>query len=265
MKSLISFLLLTLMCFVASCTNKSHDVDEKENYDAKKMLQGIWIDEESLQPVWRADHDSIFYADSTSVPVAFKIVGDSILLGSGEQEVRYAIIQQTQERFSFRNQNDEEVMLVKSKDVSDAYAFTKRPPVSLNQNNRIARDTVLYVGEKRLHCYVNVNPTKYKVYVTSFNPDGVEVSNVYYDNTIHLAVYEGNRKLYGHEFKKQDFTNLVPSDFMEKAILSDLVFGKVVNGDIHYQAQFVIPDSNTSFYVAVKVSSKGEVTLDRDK
>jgi hypothetical protein len=52
---------------------------------------------------------------------------------------------------------------------------------------------------------------------------------------------------------------------MEKAILSDLVFSKVVNGDIHYQAQFVIPDSNTSFYVAVKVSSKGEVKLDRDK
>ena len=81
MKSLISFLLLTLICFVASCTNKSHDVVEEENLDAKKMLQGIWIDEESLQPVWRADHDSIFYADSTSVPVAFKIIGDSIQLG----------------------------------------------------------------------------------------------------------------------------------------------------------------------------------------
>lgn len=248
-----------------SCSNKSHDVDEEENLDAKKMLQGIWIDEESLQPVWRAEHDSIFYADSTSVPVMFKIIGDSIQFSNGEQRVRYAIIQQTKERFSFRNQNDEEVILVRSREVSDAYAFTKRQPVSLNQNIRIARDTVLYVGEKRVHCYVNINPTKYRVYVTSFNPDGVEVSNVYYDNIIHLAVYEWKKKLYGHDFKKQDFANLIPNDFMEKGILSDLVFNKVLNGDIHYQAQFVIPDSNTSFYVEVRVSSKGEITLSGDK
>ncbi len=59
--------------------------------------------------------------------------------------------------------------------------------LALNQNTLIKRDTVVVRGDEKYHLYVQVNPTSYKVYKSSYNDDGVEVDNVYYDNIVNLA------------------------------------------------------------------------------
>ena len=47
------------------------------------MLQGIWVDSETGDVSFQVKGDTIFYSDTTSMPAYFKVVGDSLILGSG--------------------------------------------------------------------------------------------------------------------------------------------------------------------------------------
>ena len=51
-----------------------------EDKEAKQMLEGIWINEDEQSVAFRAKGDSIFYPDSTSLPVAFQIFGDTLVM-----------------------------------------------------------------------------------------------------------------------------------------------------------------------------------------
>ena len=57
-----------------ACTgnkNSYFSEEEKEDSNAKEMLQGIWLDDETESPLMRVEGDTIFYADSQSAPIAF--------------------------------------------------------------------------------------------------------------------------------------------------------------------------------------------------
>ena len=54
--------------------------------------------------------------------------------------------------------------------------------------------------------------------------EGLGVDNVYYDNIIHICVYEGRKSLYAKDITKQMFKGVVPDDFLQWAILSDMDF-----------------------------------------
>ena len=192
------------------------------------MLQGIWISADDESPVLMAKGDSIFYPDSTSVPVAYKIISDTLFL-SGATETSYAIERQTEHLFQFRNQNGDLVRLVKSEDASDFSYFDSKPPVV--------------------------------VIKTSYNDEGMEVGNVYYDNTVHFAIFIGAQRLYSHDFRKQDFQKLLPMLDIKQAILSDMEFEKTDESGIHYHALLGIPDTATSYMVEVSVSYQGKLSM----
>ena len=61
--------------------------------EAKAMLQGIWLDDETENVTLSVRGDTIFYSDSTSMPAYFKIVGDSLVFATG---TKYGIVKQTE-------------------------------------------------------------------------------------------------------------------------------------------------------------------------
>ena len=152
-------------------------------------------------------------------------------------------------------------LLAKSDGKELEQAFEQEPSVTLNQRKTIKRDTVVFSGADRYHCYVQVNPTKQKVFKSKINDDGVSVDNVYYDNSIRVSIFEGRSRIYQHDFHKEDFARLVPQDFLRQSILSDIL---VIDNDaesVNYNAHLVMPDSPSSYIINVKISYKGKMSM----
>lgn len=256
-------LLLLVACLVG-CKKTSKDAPvepaRQENLKAKKMLQGIWVNEDAGDVAFSAVGDTISYPDSLSMPVHFMILGDTLVL-KGEKTVKYPIVKQTEHLFIFKNQNNEAVRLVKSDNPDDIYSFEEKRIQTVNQRKLIKRDTVVIYNNERYHCYVQVNPTTYKVYASTYNDEGVEVQNIYYDNIIHISVFNGARKVFSKDFYKKDFAQQVPQDFLRQSVLSDFEFGRLDNEGVHYTAMLCIPDSPSSYVVEVKISYEGKLSL----
>jgi len=224
------------------------------------MLQGIWVNSVEGDVAFRAKGDTLFYPDTTSMPVKFRIIGDTLELQDVDM-VKYPVIKQTENLFQFRNQNGDVVSLKRSEDPVDAMSFRRAIPHVLNQNKLIKKDTVIFWNSERYHIYTQVNPTTYKVIKTSYNDEGVEVSNVYYDNIINLAIFNGARRLYSSDFHKSAFKSHVPAEFLSQSVLSDMTFEKADADGLHSMAYLGIPDSQANFIVEVLVSWTGKMTL----
>ena len=253
--------LLVLGAIVFSCKNSGIKPSHPhEDMKAKQMLQGIWMNEDDQDVAFKVEGDTIYYPDSISQPVYFRIIGDTLVL-HGANDIKYPILRQTPHLFVFRNQGGEQVHLVLSSNVDDAFLFSGKHPLALNQHKVIKRDTVLIHREKKYHSYVQVNPTTYKVVKTSYNDDGVEVDNFYYDNIINLHVYQGSQKLFSRDFRKQFFASKVPHDFLNQAVLSDMVFKNIDDAGLHYVVSLVVPDSKSSFEVELILNFSGHLQL----
>ncbi|MBQ3629828.1 MAG: DUF4738 domain-containing protein [Prevotella sp.] len=233
------------------------DVEEHENAEAKAMLQGIWTERGTDDVSFRAEGDSIYYPDETSQPTAFRIIGDSLELGKN----RYLIVRQTENFFCFRNQAGDEVELVKSEQVDDTLAFIHRQPEMLNVTEVVKFDSVVNYNGKRYHWYIAVNPTRQRVTKMVYNNDGVGVENIYYDNIIHIGLFQGAQRLYSHNFNKQMYRNDVPQDFLEQAILGNMQFDHVDADGFHFNATICIPDGISCYMVETLVGFGGEVTM----
>lgn len=232
--------------------------DQRENLEAKRMLQGIWVDADNPEDIafW-AKGDTIYYPDTTSLPVRFQIIADTFVL-RGANEAKYPIVRQTAHLFVFKNQNGDEVRLALSEDPSDSAAFVHSQNVAVNQGKLLKRDTVVMFDNQRYHLYVQVNPTSYKVIKPTYNDDGVEVDNVYYDNIVNLNVIKGSQKLFGQDFRKQRFAGLVPDNILSQCVLSDITFKSIDKSGLLFVATLAVPDSNISYLVSVRVSFDGK-------
>lgn len=262
MKETVNIMFLGCLLGLTCCGHKAAAPEEvKEDAAAKKLLQGIWLnDDEEDDVAFRVKGDTIYYPDSTSQPVYFYIAGDTLVM-KGANVVKYPILKQAAHLFEFKVQNGDVVKLVKTDDKSYLQQFVREHTVALNQNMLIKRDTVVTDGEEKFHLYVQVNPTTYKVFKSSYNDDGVEVDNVYYDNIINLNVFRGANKVFSRDFHKQDFKHQVPASFLEQAILSDLVYDHVDKQGVHYLAVLAMPDSSTSYQVEVVISTNGHMSM----
>ena len=67
----------------------------------------------------------------------------------------------------------------------------------------IKKDSIVTYKNTRYRGYVYINPSKMKVFKTSYSENGISVDNVYYDNVIHICVYEGKKMLYGQDITKR--------------------------------------------------------------
>ena len=253
-------------CLVAltGCHDKggNQDTTVEEDVAAKKMLQGIWLNDDMDDVAFQIKGDTVYYPDSTSQPVYFWVYSDTLVM-KGANEMKYPITKLAPHLFIFKNQSGDIVKLTKTSDKSYLKQFVHERVVALNQNTLVKRDTVVNNGEARYHLYVQVNPTTFKVYKSSYNDDGVEVDNVYYDNIVNLNVFNGAQKVFSRDFHKKDFERMLPASFYSQAILSDLEFAGVDANGIKYYAILAMPDTSISYQVAVLVSFSGKWTVKR--
>lgn len=260
MKAHISLMIFFITLFIIGCgqsNNKTAQIEE--DLIAKKELQGVWINEDEEDVAFRIKGDTIYFPDNNSAPVYFRIEKDSFVM-FGINVNKYQIVKRTPNLFEFVNQNHDLVKLIKGHDKNYLKLFDRDSLIEINQNRLIKNDTIVNYNDKKYHCYVQINPTKYKVLKRTYNDDGVEVDNVYYDNIIHLSVFNGNNKVFSSNIVKKQFAELIPQSFLSQAVLSDLTFYRVDNEGIHYFAILGVPDSSNKYMVELIISYDGKFT-----
>ncbi len=259
MNRLIFILISSALILSCSQGGSSSKEVEKEDLGAKARMQGLWIDAESEDVSFRVKGDTIYYADSVNMPAYFRIIGDSLVLPSG---TRYAIERLSEHLFWFKNQNGDMVKLRKlDHEESDSMYVVNEKPSVMTYTSQVKIDSVVNYNGARYHWYIAINPTKYKVIRHSYNDDGLEVEQVYYDNIMHISVYQGARQLYSSDFRKQQYKELVPAAFLEEAILANMEYAKADADGLHFNATLCIPDGASCYLVETVVSYTGGMTM----
>ncbi len=240
--------------------SKTTEQPRDEDTVAKKMLQGIWIDEDEEDVFFKVKGDTIYYPDSTSAPAYFRILHDTLYI-EGSNVSKYPIVKQAAHVFQFKNQGGDVIQLIKSNNPEDADLFKQNSLTSLYQNQLVKRDSVVQYGADRYHWYVQINPTSYKVYCSYYNEDGVEVDNIYYDNIIHISLFKGATQIYSKDFYKKDFAKNVPQIFLKQSILSDIEYTKTDSDGFHFASSIQKPGSSSSYVIDVIISFNGKMTM----
>ena len=112
-------LIMMLATAITSCGGRQgNPADAPESLEAKRLLQGVWVDDDTEDVVFKMQGDSVFYADSTSVPSYFKVVGDTLYIGS---TARYRIEKHTEHVLWFRGRDGELMKLNKDDDLMDDF------------------------------------------------------------------------------------------------------------------------------------------------
>lgn len=261
----VAISLMVVLSAACSSTNSSNFPDEeKEDKDAKELLQGIWLEDESESPLMRMEGDTIYYADAQSAPIAFKIMRDT-LYTYGNDTTYYKIDKQAEHIFWFHAIADNLIKLHKSEDPNDSLSFARQELVIPTYNEVTQRDSVVNYNGTRYRAYVYINPSKMRVIKTTYSEDGISMDNVYYDNVMHICVYEGKKSLFASDIIKQMFAGVVPEDFLAQAVLSDTRFMKVDRNGFHYQAILAIPESSIYSIADMEVSFEGDLTITSTK
>lgn len=256
-KKLFVLLLTAMLCACGNRQNKA--VDSTEDLTAKKKLQGIWLNEDGEDVAFQVKGDSVYFPDSTSVPSYFRIESNSFVLIGGKTS-KYKIIKQTPNVFVFKDQSGEVVKLYKTNDVSYMDAFLPKTVQNINQKKVVKRDSVVFFNNEKYHCYIQINPTTYKVVRPSVNDDGVEVDNVYYDNIVNLTVFNGDKRVFSSDLRKETFEHEVPKQFLQQAIYSDLYFDRIDAEGIHFFSVLAIPETSISYLVESIIGFNGKLT-----
>ena len=233
---------------------------EEEDVKAKELLQGIWLDDDTESPLMRIIGDTIYYADSQSAPIAFRILRDT-LYTYGNDTTYYKIDKQAEHIFWFHAIADNIIKLHKSEDPNDSISFASKELFIPTYTEVTQRDSVVTYDGTRYRAYVYINPSKIRVVKTTYSDDGISMDNVYYDNVMHICVYEGKKSLYASDLTKQMFDKVVPADFLVQSILSDTKFMKVDKNGFHFQAILAIPESSIYSIANIIVSFDGKMAI----
>lgn len=256
-----------LVLFFTSCNEakKGHSAPQ-EDRNAKNMMQGAWFDELEENIVFRVKGDTIFYNDSTSQPVAFSLIDDSLCL-NGSVTTKYPIVKLTKNLLIFMNQNGDEVRLTKDDNLSQGMqeTFEKNKAIAINQRRIIKNDTVVMLGNVKNHIYIQVNPTTYKVIKTNYNDEGVRVDNIYYDNTVSICIVKNSVKTFIHDFHKKEFAEIIPSGIISQSILNNIIYERHDEKGFHFYAQVGIPDTPSNYMAEIIVTDDNKYSISKIK
>lgn len=259
----INSILLSSLLLLAACSIRPTQTMEKEseNKEAKSILQGLWMDDVTETPLLRIEGDSIYYMDTKVAPVAFKIIGDSMIT-YGSKPASYLIKKQDEYSFWFQSVLGETLKLSKSETTMDSIAFFHGQDIQEPNQTVIQKDHVVTYNQVRYHGYAYINPTQIKVINSEITEEGLEIDNVYYDNIIHICVFEGKNRLFGQDIKKQHFEHIIPAEYFQRSILSDMDFLGVNAKGYQYQATVCIPNSASCYLIDISISTDGDITYE---
>lgn len=255
--------LLACITLLTACSGHSQDKgkEEKEDLVAKELLQGTWIDDMTETPLFKVKGDTIHYIDETIRPTAFKIIGDT-LKTYGQQVASYHIKKQGEFIFWIQSAMGEILHLSKAEASIDSLLNIQESEKPELERTVIQKDDIVLFENTRYRGYVYINPTDIKVIQPTITEEGLEGENVYYDNIIHICVYEGKNRLFGRDMKKQDFEYLIPKDYFQRAILSDMEFMGVNSNGYQYQATICVPNGASCYLVNISIAKDGDITYE---
>ncbi len=235
------------------------DAAQQKDREAKTMMQGVWQDRETEQPVLKAVGDTIFFADDSSQPAYFCVVGDSLLLG----DASYFITKLNEFNLCFQNATGEEVELTKHDETIDEPVadFSIDEPKVISTTEVVNVDSVVMYGGQRYHWYVTVNPTRNRVTRTTFNADGMAVEKVYFDNIIHVSVFKQGQRLFTRDFNKRAYAADVPDEFLQQAILGNIRYSHTDADGLHFEATVCLPDGESCYLIETLVGLNGQLSL----
>ena len=262
MKSKVALTLLVWSVVLASCGVQAGSTDDSApvlpDSAAMHQIEGIWLDDVTEAVVFRIKGDSIFYPDSTNLPARFAIFNDTLVVYAST-EAHYPISHLSDNFFVYESLTGEEMKVSRSYEESDSLLFVHREYAPIVLDQRVHRDTVVYADGERYHLYIDISPTRRRVYKTTYTDEGMAVENAYFDNIIHIGIYKGRKRLYSHDFQKTDFSNVVSSQFLEGAILSNMEFGHTNPAGSRFLATLCEPDGSTCYVVEITISFDGKV------
>ncbi len=217
-----------------------------------QWMQGVWLDDNTESPVFKIKGDSIYYASQINAPLKYDLKNDTLTI-YGVETVHYPLERCQEQALQFRTPVGDMVSLHKSDNDSAFVALSVTGP---EKKEVISKDLAVMYQGKRYRGYVYINPTSIKVVRPSLTEEGLTMDNVYYDNVIHICVYQGKQRLYAKDITRQMFSSVVPDDYLKMSILSDMDFIGVDAEGYHYLATLCIPDGASCYNV--------ELTIDRD-
>lgn len=261
----VGYILCAVCCLLItgpfySCRNgKGSAYDRPESRAAKKLLQGVWIDEETEEMFFQMKGDSVYYPDTVTQSAYFKVVDDTLYIG---KTAGYHIEKHTEHLLWFKNHNGEIVKLGKAdENISDEVDVYEKQKTQIQQPKEVLkRDSVVFLNGQRYHWYININPTRYKVLRTTYNEEGMQVDQVYYDNIVHIAIFHGSNQLFSQDLRKSLYTPRVPKNFLSQAILNDMVFDHADQDGFHFNATLCQPDAASCYVVENVITLDGQLT-----
>lgn len=246
MKHYFCFVLLVALM---ACTPKGEKEREEQGNDSILWaMQGVWLDDNTEQPLFKIKKDSIYYASQINVPMHLSVTQDTLTV-YGVDTVLYPIVKRGAHILQFYTPIGDLVSLHKAESDTLSFGMT----VNVTQPREvIKKDSVVMYQNKRYRGYVYINPSTKKIVRPGVTEEGLSIDNVYYDNIIHICVYQGAQKLYAQDITKQMFAGRIPADFLGASILSDMEFTGVDAGGCHYLATLCIPDG-ACFYIGLTI------------
>ena len=193
--------------------------------------------------------------------IALVACGNSQEPKAGEEDLRAKSLLQ-----GIWIEDETELPLMRIEGDTIYYTDPQNIPVSF----KIIRDTITEVMKKdsvvmykgiRYRGYVYINPSKMKVIRTSYSEDGISVVNVYYDNVIHICVYEGRQMLYGKDITKKMFAGIFPTETLNQMILADMNFMGVNNKGYQYQATLCVPESSVYSLANITIGFDNQMSI----
>ena len=260
MRNATCFFLLVVLAFTLGGCRNNNDPSADEDLSAKKMLQGIWMDDENENAVFWAKGDSIFYPDSSSQPAKFWIRDDSLYLQNSEIS-HYKITKQADHLFKFINEMGDEVKLTKDDGMTLRDQFNVYRPYAMNIFRTFSTDTLLHADGSRWQVTISVAPTSEKATKTDYNDVGLEVDNLYLDNSAHVVILFDGVIVYQHDFIKGEFERYLPKDLIAKSMLRDIEFDRADASNVYLDATLGIPDATSSYVIETRVQRDGKITM----
>ncbi|MDO5447259.1 MAG: DUF4738 domain-containing protein [Prevotellaceae bacterium] len=255
LRNFSALLLLTLM--LSACQGGV------ENKEAKGMLQGVWYNADTNERSLYVKGDTIFYADPENVPSYFRIVDDSLEI-YGANIDHYAIYRQAPHIFYFYNLNGELVKLRKGERAADTLRFVykgRKPTI----RKTVQRDSTVVCRGKKYKYSIAVAPGSDEVLKQTYTNDGIQVDNVYFDNTVSLTVKDEDKEIYSSQINKLEYAKIVPSSFLSQAVFADMDYKKADADGLHFTAVFAIPNEKLSYNVETIISPDGKLSVKNDE
>lgn len=251
---------LSALLAVQSCRPHSGEAtEERQDREAKRLLQGVWLNADDGTPALLVRGDSLFYAEANSLPARVWVYQDSLYVQSSTLR-RYRITKQAEHLLKFNNVNGEEVKLTKGGATASQSAFAQTQTYAMNLTRVVDEDTLATLeGQPDVECRLHTEPASDRMAKAVYNDLGMEVDNMYLDNVGTVSLGRSGAEYYTHSFRKAEFASLVPRDFMSTAILRELSYSHRTATAVFVDAIIGIPDAETCYVVELKINDRGQL------